>query len=523
MLNPRILLVLAGLPDGDTLLDMMLAALSHAGRPYGLRFAVPIHWAETIQAAQLPPGALGAGDIRYYEEARGLAAVRTLITDETHFLRLHGLYSFSERWETTLLARYSKIASRKVLMTAAITGAGETAQACLPAITATPDAESVPLGAGVALVCSAAPVKTFLVHPAFVFGPVTFLHEADPELDTLSLSAFAAGFIVYAMDRAPLWPANGTLSPAMLRKPARDEMPSTYLTRFEQMTGIDFQRGTVMIRATQGFFNVEDGYAQQLPLPLVLRQRAQTLLRRAPPPVPLIITAFIDLPDVSRPPQSYTLRFASLRKLTHLPLILYAGGEMERHLRATFPNTLAYPDNSLLPRSLLSEGITPRELFSRNKLLLLDRTRRAYPSYSHVAWLDCDALPHPVCPRAAPDCTALMDDRVHIGWVDGEPDASFLVIPTRLIKLMVREVQSITQLDSVLKRDFSERAMLRRLLDKYPDLFTLHPLPGRELLFLTCLPSTLLAAPLSASLRALDRPIRVPPTLPARKERIPLE
>ena len=65
----------------------------------------------------------------------------------------------------------------------------------------------------------------------------------------------------------------------------------------------------------------------------------------------------------------------------------------------------------------------------------------------------------------------------------------------------------------------TEWALMRRLLDKYPELFTLHPMPARGMLFLTCLHPSLLSAPLRHQLAALPKPIRVPPSAPPPKER----
>ena len=86
------------------------------------------------------------------------------------------------------------------------------------------------------------------------------------------------------------------------------------------------------------------------------------------------------------------------------------GGEAERPLRAGFPNTLAYPDHALLPRTLLAAGMHPRQLFARNQFLLLQHAALANPSYDYLAWVDMAALPHPVCPQAEPDFSALLDN-----------------------------------------------------------------------------------------------------------------
>lgn len=521
MLNPRILIIFSDIPDADSMLDMMLEALSKAGRPYSLRFAVPGRFAPALEATELPKGTLNPGDMKFYTETDGLAGVLPIVADETHFLLLKGLYGFAERWETVLLARLGRITAQRAVLTTQIEGEGKAAQAYLPAFIGAFEGEKTQLGTGLALVCSPAPIKTLIIHPAFVFGKLDFLRHADTTFDTLPIAAYAADYTVYALDRAPVWPVGGLQPDAWLRKPGPEALPPTALLRFEQLAGISFARATATVRAMQGVFNVDDGYPQRLPPRLAMEHHANALLRRAGQPMPLVVTAFIDLPEAFHPPQSYMLRFSYLKALRHLPLTLYAGGEMERQLRAGFPNTLAYPDNSLLPRTLLADGITPMQLFRRNKLLLMQRTLRAYPSFSHIAWLDIDVLLHPICPNASLDFSKLMDNRIHLAWVGGEPDTSMMVVPRRHIKLLVREVQSVTQLDTDLKRSYAERELIRRLMDKFPDLFTLHPMPQKGLLFFTAVDAQLLSVPLAQALQGLPEPIRVPPVTPPPKERCP--
>ena len=508
MLNPRILVAFSAQQDADLLLDMLLSALAHAGKPFGLRFAVPARFDAALADAAFPAGTFTNGDIKFYDDARGLAGLWPAVTDETHLLYLKGSYAFSERWDTVLLSRYRKISAPRALMTAVINGEGETAQACLPAFTGGIDEHAAHLGAGIPLVCSNAPASTLIAYPLAVFSLITLLRDIDPAEDSLSILAYAAGYSLHALDCTPFWPTGRKPRAVKLAKPGPEALPPTVIARYEQLAGISFEQRSVSLRAKQGLFTVTNSYPQRLPVPLTLRRQTDRLLRGARATMPLFVTAFIDLPDALKPPQSYMIRFDWLRALERLPLTLYAGGEMERHLRSVFPNTLAYPDHSLLERSLLGEGMTPMQFFRRNKLLLMQRTLRTFPTSSHIAWIDIDALPHPVCPQAEPDCTALMDDRIHLGWVGGEPDTSFMVIPRNLFRPLVREVQSITQLDTDMKRSFAERELYRRLLEQHPDWFTLHPLPVRELLFLTCLNGELLSASVKQNLCDLPEPIR---------------
>lgn len=520
MFNPRILVVLSGLTNGEALIATLLGALSCAAKPYDLRFAVPFRFASELENAQLPAGTLNPGDVKFYDDGDGLYGARPLLTDETHFLSLRGAYAFETRWDATILSRFARCRTRRGLLTAVICPEEGGAQAYLPAFRGAITDEGVPLGAGLALVTCDAPVKTLLVHPTFLFGETAFLHTAALDADTLSTAAFAAGYTVFALDCAPLWPDADEPEPARLVRPPAEALSAAGLTRFEQLAGISFSARTVSVKSMLGIFGPENGYPQRLPQRLALAQGARTLLRPSAAPMALTVSAFVDLAGAPHPVESYMIRFSYLQALARLPLMLYTGGEQERHLRAIFPNTFVYPDNALLPRTLLGEGMTPMQLFKRNKILLLQRAAKANPSYTHIAWVDIDVLPHPVYPQALPNFAPLMDNRVHLGWVDGWPDTSLMVVPQPLLSPLAEAVRAVTQLDSEMKRGFSERQLLRRLLKRYPQLFTLHPLPKKGLLFLSCLDENLLSLPLRRLTVALPEPIRVPAP-GQKKERTP--
>lgn len=523
MLNPRLLVMLCALPDADAALDMALSALSHAHRPYGLRFAMPEGFREAIVAALPPGGPLGESDLRFYDEAAGLAALLPLTSDETHFLRLAGLWAFADCWDRVLYARFARRGVRRAVMTATVGGGADDAQACLPALSGFQDGGAT-LGEGLPLVCSRAPVKTLLIDPRCLFGEMAFLAQAHGEPGTLSIAAFAAGYAMYALDRAPIWPQAQGLPAAALLPPGPELLPPPALARFEQLAGFSFQRQTVTERTRLGLFNVEDGYPQEVPPRVRARALGQELLRmarRTPQPNLLAVTAFIDLPDTPKPPHAYLQRFTHLMGLRRLPLVLYAGGALERQLRARFANTLAYPDNALLPRAYLNEGMTPAQRMRRGKLLLLRRAQHAYPACTHLMWLDFDLPPHPLCSDAPLRCEHLLDERAHLAWVDGEPDASLLVVPAPMAGLLAREAEAITQIDVAEQRPLGEAMLLRRLVERFPDLFVIHPMPARELLFFTCMDAALLSAPLRKALAGLPKPIRMPP-LAQPKERDPL-
>lgn len=520
MLNPRLLVVLSALPDAETGLCMVLDALAHARHPFSLRFALPAPLEADVRATAPPETVLRQGDLLFYDESAGLTALPPLLTDETHFLSLQGLYGFAQGWDRLLFSRLSRAAASRALLTAVIVSREEQAQPCLPALSGAFGSQGAPLGPGLPLVCSAAPVRTLLVHPGCVLGRVAFLRTAGLELALLSFAAFGTETPVFALDRAPFWPLTPPPA-AVLRLPGPELLPPPAVERLTQRLGADSAGAAISPRALWGLFGPEEGYAQRMPLAPALRRITTALLRRAAEPMPLLVTACVDMPDPPCPPPLALLRFGYMSALRALPLALYAGGELERPLRAKFPNTLAYPEHALLPRALTAAGATRRQLFARGRIALLERAMRAYPTFDTLAWIDFDAMPHPVCPQACPDFTPLLDDRVHIGWVAGEPDATLLTVPRRLIKRLLEEALSITQLDAEMHRGFAEAAFYRRLIRKFPDQFVLHPLPARGLLWLSLFDPALLSAGIRPLLAALPAPQRASDILAEAKENDP--
>lgn len=533
----RMLMVLGGIGSGEAAAQTVLCALSRAAHPYGVRFLVSDAFREAFAPIQAQLDALRPNAVIFGEVTGSPADALPYLTDETHFLFLTGAYGFAARWDATLWGALRAVKARDVLLTASVRPPEGTppqpakpdapilrrrtplcedsptrivhkltpsvpyvpAEAFLPALSEQFEANAVRLCYGLPLVCAARPVRTLVIDPALLMGPVAFLGLAPLPMDQLSFAAYLSGYTVYALPQAALWPLC-ELPTRVLTRPDPTAQAGSSLMRFEQLAGFRYDQRRAGVKTVWGLFGIEDTYPQRLPRDLLAAQhlqaaRIQVGLRRAP----LLVTAFIDLP-APRPVASYVLRFGFLKAIRALPLLLYTGGRQERMLRAGFPNTQSYPDNNLLPKSLLQNGMTPDEHFRRSKPLLLLRTAQRHPQLSHIAWVDADILPHPVCPDAVPDFSALLDDRIHLATVDGVPDAAFVVVPTKHISLLAATAKSLTLLDAELEHALSEAALWDKLIHKYPDLFTLHPMPRRRLLFFTVFDARLLGRRLRACL-----------------------
>ena len=559
MFTARLLVILHPPITALAAAETIARACEASARPAGLRFALPHTMAEFLP--ELPEGVSPL----FYDAAQGLAGVLACLSDETHFLFLTGQHTFAPRWDAGLYAAWQRHGKR-TLFTASLTpevpslqpsSAGDTkvrmprisgnrlaalkqmapelhkrtappavdeprgilphlrhrkssgiavSQAHLPALKEVLEDGSVSIGRGLALVCAEEPVKTLVIDPAFLFGPVTFLMENEPlDLDSLSLSAYLAGFAVFALHEVFAWPLQS--HPQHVLRLPPDAQPGTTPARFEQQLGFRTAERRCAAKAAMGLFTHEDTYPQRMPGKLKLSHRARSAkMYLLETHMPLMVSAFIDLPNPRVTPAFYLLRFGFLRRIQSLPLVLFTGGSQERALRAAFPHTQSYPDGMLFPKTVLESGIKPEEAFARSKTLLMQRAAKRQAEFTHAAWVDMDILPHPVCTEAVPDFAPLMDDRIHIATVGGIPDPSFVVIPVERLSSLTQLVQSITQLDAELKRGFGEPLLWERIFQRKPQWFAIHPMPRRRLLFMTAFDSQLLSHTLRPLLQNLSKP-----------------
>lgn len=555
MIVPRLLVILSAPVDPASAAHTIARARAAAARPAMLRFALPA----SLDACGMEPDT----DVQtlFYEDGR-LDSLIEWLTDETHFLLLSGEYAFSDRWDAALLRIHASL-SRPALLTGSMTPCAEApsspadpqdaptvrlprlgsnlgalrqslsalqekkqgtgiairqppvsfsapafipSQAHLPALKEGLGDDSVVIGRGLALVCAQSPVRTLLVDPALLMGPVAFLLDGDLTLSTLSLSAYVLGYSVFALHKALMWPL-AELPRRVLNRPAPEALPGTTLARFEQLLGFRYGQRRGVGKAAMGLFGPEESYDQLMPAALRLNHALRSArMRWQETHMPLLVSACIDLPSASISPIAQTLRFGFLRRIESLPLTLFTGGSQERALRAAFPHTQSYPSGALLPRTLMEAGLSEEDHFRRSKPLLMLRAAKKQIEFTHAAWVDMDILPHPICPEAIPRFEPLMDDRIHLATVDGVPDTSFLLIPVKYLPQIARETLGITQLDAELKRGSSEELLWERLFQKKPEWFAIHRMPKKRLLFLSLFDRVLLSHSLAAFLSDLPPP-----------------
>ena len=480
----HILVMLNGQPDAASTRRTILAAYDQAASPVGLRFALPDAFEESLTAEDEANAELPKDSLLFYHDTGKLDVLSTLTTEESYFLSLLGEYDFAAMWDKELLSRFGKV-EYHALMTGSMGAASEglEPQAYLPAFTKQMENRRVQIQQGLPLVSSAAPVRTMVADPGLLFGRVSLLSRMELDWETLSLAAHLTNTPVYVLDRPVLWPVKA-LPTRWLERPSQEMLKIPAVARFEQLAGLSRDPGSLSIRFACGLYNATETYPQKLPTGMAIKGRLRSLLRsREEPDVPHLISAFIDLPERRKPEDVYMLRFTYLNALENLPLTLYTGGRCERYLRGLCANTRSYPERAVLPREYLEQKMSEKDHFGRSKWLLMRKTAIENPSYTHVAWINMDMLNYPVCPEMLPDFSPLMDDRIHLALVGDQPDPSFIVAPVHRLGLIGREVESMSQFDVEVGRSLTEEALIQRLYDRYSDLFALHPMPKKHLLF----------------------------------------
>jgi len=480
----HILVMLNGQPDAASVRRTILAAYDQAASPVGLRFAMPNAFEEALTSEDGANAELPKDSLLFYEDTGKLDILPALTSEENYFLSLLGEYDFAALWDRELLGSFGKV-EYNALLTGSMGAASEglEPQAYLPAFTKRMDNNRVQIERGLPLVSSAAPVHTMVADPGLIFGRVSILRKMELNWETLSLAAHVSNIPVYVLDKPVLWPVK-ELPVRWLQRPTPDMMKVPNVARFERLAGLSREPGALTLRYEWGLYNAGETYPQKLPASMAIKGRIRSLFAsREEPDMPHLISAFVDLPDPPKPWDVYMLRFIYLNALKNLPLTLYTGGKCERYLRGLCTNARSYPERAVLPRDYLKRKMTEKDHLGRSKWLLMRKTAIENPSYSHVAWINMDMLHYPICPDVLPDFSPLMDDRIHLALVGDQPDASFIVAPVHRLGLIGREVESMSQFDVEVGRSLTESALIQRLYDRYSDLFALHPMPKKHLLF----------------------------------------
>ncbi len=426
-----------------------------------------------------------------YDDTVGLADVApALQPTTTHVLYLMGAHSFLAKWDEALQNRYALCKNKKALLTACILRGkkSDAPQAYLPTFVQTESENQYSINPSMALINSKAPVQTLVVDSRAFLTPVSFLFGCDPALDTLSVSAYVAEVPVYVLDEPLFCPLE--TKEAFLYLPQGSPVLNKRVEGFKKNVGISDTQSDTFYRGRLGLFHRQPTYQQCFSLKDRLQQKWRAHRQKAHP---LLVSAVVDIPHYQKSSQCFRMQFGFLQKLKHVSLLLFTQGTQESALRKMHPNTLNFPNVFIRQADLVARGMTYQHCFCRSKMHMIKKAIRTNTEYTHVGWINADALTYPLPPDVMPLFEELMDDRIHIATVGGVYDTSFFIVPVDLVDPLLQAVEDCTYWDVELNRDFSELAMVHRLVSDHTDWFLLHPMPAFRLLFLTTISKSFLS------------------------------
>lgn len=420
----------------------------------------------------------------YFDNRRGIASIVRQEITSNYFLLFMGCGTFLQGWDALLLMEFQENHSEKLLLTASVwSGSEEKAEVCLPALKSPFDENGITIGRGLPLVCAKFPVSTLLADPALLFGKANFLKKVCPAITSLSYLAYQAGYDIRLMTR-PYFRPTSVLPVRKLKRPVPTVLGGTTFDRFEKSCGIHWNEKSISYKALFGMNELQPIYAQQLSLRQQFSLRMEARKNKS-----IAVTGFIDFPKARQNSMNYCLFFNFLSRLKNLPLLVFTGGSTEKLVRTLHPNNQNFRERDCHKY----DGMSIEEHFRYSKIMMLKRVAECTPTAKYLYWVDFDILPHPMPELAVPNEEALTDGRIHLATVDGEPDTSFIYLPADRIRLIWQETISIVETDDIFHRGFSEINLWKRIISRHRDVFTLHPMPRRQLLFLSCFDPNLLS------------------------------
>lgn len=337
------------------------------------------------------------------------------------------------------------------------------------------------LGRGTPLRYASAPVRSAFLHPDFCFAGADLFRLLADEEQPYFLAAFRRKWELYTLHRPVirlLW--DDPLPPVAL--PLEDEDAA----RFGRRYGVDPVARTMTAAAQEGVWTTDMTFPTHVPLAVRLQERLRDLDNRASRIDPLVVTAWMTLPDNPDMDRAM-LHLRRLDAIKNLPLLCFADAANVRRVTRSCPYVLEYKPRYGLP---MQTRVQPADLSRYARLsrpFLLAQSREKDLSRTHYIWIEPDYLPYPVYEGAALDWETVCTDRIVLARVAGELDLSMISAPQGRLLALCHELTALCE-NAVLRtgRLPEEAEIWRLLVHEHPDWFHLIDLPGRrELLSLT--------------------------------------
>lgn len=395
---------------------------------------------------------------------------------QRHALQITPEATFRQGWDKRLQDALKMADWEKPLLTCVLTADGTPRAVAAKGFS--PEGR-LQLAPGTRIVNALRPVRAAFLCPDFVFGAGEWMYLAQ-ELNwdggsalALSLHAFQGGFRAMTLNENLACCAK---SYEFLEEDRPEGELAGALKRFEQARGLSFDRLEVCAQGYLGIYTPEMRYPVQLSMAesfrQLLRRRRETPISRV-----MLATAMEAFPPET-PEAAYLAQFANLAALSRFSLCCYCPQELVKRLQKILPNTYFARWERRNPQDGPESSV-------RQKPLFIAHAARQFPAHTHYGWIDMDYLKHPLYPRSVFLWDKLADNKIHLAQVDGQPDTSLLVVPKGRIGWL-SDVSAT--LIAASEGEMGDTGLFSRLINTYPDQFTLHPMPQRQALLSLCQP-----------------------------------
>ncbi len=317
------------------------------------------------------------------------------------------------------------------------------------------------------------------LHQSFCFGPAGFFRSVGGSgAEPYFLRAHVGGWALYTPTKAPI-----TLLYAEPILPVQLDGEMAGLASFAEVFGIDLRAIALSPQIRRGMRSPELEFRLRVPWKVrhrhaELRKRHQRAQAANEYPIPQVITYYTDQMDME------TLRWLKrLNALEDLSMSIYAEPRRHTEVQAHLPGVLQLRPKHLLRLPCLTVEEQQR-ILSLSKVQLIWTVITDQLDTTHYIWMDPDCVQYPLYEKTALQWHRICKDLITLAMVDGEPDASMIVIPGEMLKDLA--ITIATRCDTWLREKRvlpTEQELWMDLIREHPAWFRLYEKPMTQMLF----------------------------------------
>lgn len=328
---------------------------------------------------------------------------------------------------------------------------------------------------GIPLYHGKKPMQGPFLHPNFCFGPAGFFRMmAESSEDPLFLRAFRTGWALCNPVDPRITLVFDPPLPAAEINPLAEGMAD-----FARTFGMDLESCTLSVRIREGLLDPRPAAR----LHVSSKEKAYHLWIFH---CQMALDYFKTFPRVrcvtlctSFMPSEMLERLERLASLENLPLTPYVDGALKREVATFLPSAC-----ELRAHHLMDVNRPAEEKALLSKAAILYKTGSAQVDVSHHVWLDADTVQYPVYSGMEFCWNRLCTDKIVMAMVEGQPDPSMFIVPSKLLGPLSAAVEACCQSRLNQRGALPDEAdMWQTILKENPAWFQLKVLPVRRQLF----------------------------------------